>query len=507
MPTMWDTYPLEFTGGWRTDLGRLNQGIVAPGSATTLQNYEPSIDGGYRRISGYSKFDPNPVPGSGPIIGVVVLDEARTLILRNGVYYMSSGVGWDVVDSAEAISERKIRHARFNFSGQEIVCIVDGISSPTFFNTQSNTITIDNAATAEAVGATNVVVFKNHIFFSKNNILTFTAPYTTDDYNTGNGAGQINIGSDVTGLIVFREQLIVFCRDKIKRIIGNTSADFVLEPVAEDTGCLCPYTIKEVGGDILYLGPDGVRWLSATERNNDFGLERASKNIQKEIMQRYTTNCGYTAIVIGSKNQYRLFFYLDNVPEEFSEGVLTTFYSDQSVENTQWAKIVGMKVLTADHQQFRDREIIIFSSDTDYIYRMENSNGFDGREIETIFETPYMPISDPRVRKTIYKHDLYAQTQGAFSINVFIKYDFDKPDVIQPAGFTIGGDTGGVTSVFGSPAAIYGTSVFTTIIPAEFRNNVVGSGFTVALRYQERSTNPPHILQHVTLEFATNERR
>lgn len=506
MATQWETYPIEFTGGWRTDLGRLNQGIIAPGSATILQNYEPSIDGGYKRISGYSKFDDEEVPGSGFIVGTIVVDEVRCLVLRNGVFYLSSGNGWDTVDSAASSNGVRTRHAKFNFDGNENIVIVDGFSPPTFFNTSSNTITIDSDAEAEAIGANNVVVFKNHLFFAKNNFLTFTAPYTSDDYNTGNGAGQINVGGLITGLIVFREQLIVFCRDKIWRLQGNTSSDFVLQSVADNTGCLCPHTVKEVGGDILYLGPDGIRWLSATERNNDFGLERASKNIQKEILQRISTDCGYTSITINSKNQYRLFFYLDNVPREFSEGVLTTLYTDQSVENIQWAKLVGMKIYTGDHQQFRDREITLFSSDTDFVYRMDSGNSFDGESIETIFETPYMPINDPRVRKTVYKHDLYAQTQGNFSLNVFIRYDFNREGIIQPAGFNIGGNSG-VESVYGSPFSIYGTSIYTTVMPTEFRNNTVGSGFTVAIRYQENSTNPPHTLQHTTLEFATNERR
>lgn len=506
MPTMWQTYPIEFTGGWRTDLGRLNQGIVAPGSATTLQNYEPAIEGGYRKLLGYTKYSDQPVPGTGRIIGVFIVDDVRCLALRAGKFWLGSGTDWEEVSDAGNSSAIKTKHISFNFDGTPTIGIVDGFSPPMYFNTVDETISVDSGAPADVVGASHIAEFKNHLFFGKGNILTFTAPYAPTNYEPGDGSGQINIGSDITGLIVFREQLIVFCKDKILRVEGNTVLDFTLQPITDNTGCLCPYTIKEVGGDIMYLGPDGIRWLSATQRNNDFGLERASKNIQREVLERVNTDCGYTSIVLSSKNQYRLFFYLNNVPRQSSEGVLTTLYTDQSVENVQWAKTVGFKVYTADHDQFRSQEIVLFSSDTDYIYRMEQGSSLDGEDIESIFETPYMPIDDPRVRKTVYKHDLYMQNQGAFDITVSVKYDFGKTDIIQPPSFNVS-SVGGVGTIYGEPSSVYGVSLYSQVVPVEFRDNVIGSGFTVALNYYDKGTNPPHTIQHATLEFATNERR
>ena len=54
----WQTYPVEFRGGLVTNLSPLQQGINAPGSARILRNFEPSVEGGYRRIEGYDKYDP-----------------------------------------------------------------------------------------------------------------------------------------------------------------------------------------------------------------------------------------------------------------------------------------------------------------------------------------------------------------------------------------------------------------------------------------------------------------
>lgn len=43
----------------------------------------------------------------------------------------------------------------------------------------------------------------------KNN---FSAPYEDDDFTVANGGGVLNIADTITGLTVFREQLIVFVR-------------------------------------------------------------------------------------------------------------------------------------------------------------------------------------------------------------------------------------------------------------------------------------------------------
>ena len=65
----WQTYPVEFRGGLVTNLSPLQQGINAPGSARILRNFEPSIEGGYRRIEGYDKYDPAIIPPYGePVV-------------------------------------------------------------------------------------------------------------------------------------------------------------------------------------------------------------------------------------------------------------------------------------------------------------------------------------------------------------------------------------------------------------------------------------------------------
>jgi hypothetical protein len=505
MSTNWATFPIKFEGGWRTDLGRLEQGFNAPGSATRLINFEPSIRGGYSRIEGFAKFDDDDVDSleTDPVIGVVVLDESTALARKGPNYYQSSGSGWTEKATVASPGASRISFDIYNFDGNERVIIVDGVDDPVVYNTSGDTMTFDTSAPADVTGATIVRVFKNHVFFAKNNLLTFTAPFTDNDYNSGNGAGEINIGASITGLIVFREQLIIFTTNSIKRLVGNTSEDFVLQPITDNTGCLCQFTVQEVGGDIMYLGPDGVRWLSATERNEDFGLDRASANIQDEILNIINLNCAYSTMVIRSKNQYRFFTYVDSTPKNLAKGFIATKFSEQSVTNISWAATQGIKVYSCHSRQFRDREVILFTSSDGYVYRMESGNSFDGEAIKYSFETPYMPINDPRIRKTMYKHSLYLKSQGSFTLTCRLKFNYDPSGSIQPPPFDITSSTS--TAIYGQ--AIYGSSVYGTAVADTFVNQTVGSGFVVALRYDGEDTNPPFILTHAVLEFSTNERR
>ena len=69
MATNRETYPIKFSGGLITNMSPLQQGMEMPGSARILRNFEPSIEGGYKRILGYDKYDLDTIPPYGiPVI-------------------------------------------------------------------------------------------------------------------------------------------------------------------------------------------------------------------------------------------------------------------------------------------------------------------------------------------------------------------------------------------------------------------------------------------------------
>ena len=76
MTTAWSTFPVQFTGGLVTNISPLQQGINAVGSAFILQNFEPSLDGGYRKVAGYTKLDDAQLTGSGVTQALAVVENA-----------------------------------------------------------------------------------------------------------------------------------------------------------------------------------------------------------------------------------------------------------------------------------------------------------------------------------------------------------------------------------------------------------------------------------------------
>lgn len=505
MPTRWETFPIKFEGGLITNLGRIEQGIQAPGSATVLQNFEPDVQGGYTRILGYNKFSDTEVGGSGQVRGVVALSGTEVLAERGGAFYYSTGTTWTSKLSLTNSAINRIHKDHYNFNGTEYTVVVDGVNAPAYFNHTTKGMAYAVSPPSDVVGASKVREFKNHLFFVKGPNLVFTAPYTDQDFSAANGAGIINVGDDIKGIIVFRNELIIFGLNTIHRLSGNTSSDFVLQPIAKNTGALCGFTVQEVGGDIMYLGPDGIRFLSATERNNDFGMARASEKIQKQVLDIANTDCRYATITVSGKNQYRLFSFIANTARANSNGFLATKFSNQSVDRIDWATLKGFKIYDIDKYQDRDREYIYFASDDGYIYRMEAGSSFDGEEIEAIFETPYMPITDPKFRKTIYKHTLYARPAGTLNLTCRLKFDYNQTNASQSPAFSV--DTEFGAYIYGSPTTLYGTAVYGSLTQEQYYNNTVGSGFVVAVRYYNNSTDPSFNLNFAVLEYRQNERR
>lgn len=512
MPTTWQTFPIEFRGGLVSNLSPLQQGINKVGSATILQNYEPAREGGYRKLLGYTKFSSTAVTGSGAILGVKLLNAGEIIAARsNGTvtqYYIGTGTTWTSLGTAASLGG-KISHEEFNFGNIHKVAFVDGVNYPAVFNDTTNTLTFLTGAPAEVQGAKYIKAFKNHIFYAKGTMLSFSAPYNEADFTPAAGAGVVDIGHTITGLAVFRDILVVFARNKILQLVGNTIADFNLQPITEDIGCVSGDTIQEVGGDIMYLAPDGLRLLSATDRNDDFALEIASAPIEKDARVVIDSTTTYSSIVIRGKAQYRLFAYISSDSSANHRGLLATKFSDQGSSRIEWATIRGIKAYSVDSKYSESGESVYFGNDDGYVYTMENGSSFDGAKIESVYESPYMPITDPQLRKTLYRMTLYVTPTGNFNIQCGIKYDFNRINnkpVIQPPVFSIV-STGGGVPIWGDPGLIWGSFTYGGELDRVYSNHLIGSGKTFAIRFDDNTTNPSHTLDAAIIEFMPLDRQ
>ena len=552
MATQWTTFPIEFKGGLVSNLSPLQHGTNAVGSATILQNFEANKEGGYSKIKGFEKFTSSTLPGSGPTLALKVISSGRVVAARkNGSnltqYYYSTGNSWNSMATSASTNGGKARHVLYNLDGDDKVLFVDGTNYPAIYNTNGNTMSFMTASDSTDIsGAEQVAIFKNTAFYAKGSNLFFTAPFSVDDFSVANGAGSFNVANDITGLAVFREQLIIFTQDSIKRLTGSSAADFAVSPITDRIGCINGDTIQEIGGDVIYLAPDGIRLLSATDRIGDFALDVASDKIYKDSNIFLSSTSSFTSLVLREKAQYRIFAYIASEQPEVGKGLIATKFISQGASGMSWSTTKGIKAFVADSRYSGTTEMVAFSHDNGYVYQLETGSDFDSLDIEAIYESPYMPITDPQTRKSFYKLTLYAEPKGNMELDLNIRYDFSTStdtSTLQPATQQISstGDRvfifGASNSKFASSNRIADNSLLTSpngpwltypdqagpfynednelFTPATFggeldrvyTTNIVGSGKTIAMRIEDNSTNPTFTLDTGLLEYRQNDRQ
>ena len=506
----WQTYAFEFAGGLVTNLSPLQHGTQLPGSARILRNFEPSIEGGYRRVEGYSKFDSNQVNAGGNLFRGLAVFNGNAIAAYDTHLYISSGSGWtQLTDNATYSSTGitlgglgRVRFAQHSFAGTKTLIVVDGASKP--FKFDGTTFSSITTATSDQEDATFVVRHKDHLFFAKDKRLTYSAPNDDSDYTIASGAGFFTFTNPITGVVPFRDQLFVFTANSIDVISGASESDFTTQNVTSDVGAVSEDTIQEIGGDVIFLGPDGLRLLSATDRINDFSIGVVSKTIQSEMVDLLIKSTSFSSVVIRDKSQYRLLGFNANFTDESSLGVLGTQFSPQGGESMAWGELRGIRAYVAASERDETDEIIIFANDDGYVYQMEEGTSFNGSNIVATFATPFVYIEDPQIRKSFYKLNIYTDPQGSFESVVNLKLDFDTEGVIQPPEIEFSNVTNTV-SLFG--VSTYGTGSFGGKLKKIFSTQTIGSGFNVSLEFVSDSQTPPFSLDAATLEFATHGRR
>lgn len=509
MPDRWQSFPVEFRGGLITNLSPLQQGTQAPGSATTLRNFEPSIEGGYRRILGYTKWDDAALTGSGLVRGVA--EYATEAVAARGTHlYTSAGSGWtqltdNVTYSSSGITlggSGKVRFAKHHFGSGSVLIIADGNGKP--FKYDGSALAQITTAPSDASGATHVVEHKNHLFFANDTSLIFSAPFSDTDFSAASGGGVIEFDNTITDILTFREQLIIFTSRTIFLLAGNTIADFQVQPITRDIGAIQADTVQEVGGDLMFLAADGFRLLGGTERNNDFGLGVVSKAIQSEALNFITNSDSFSSVVIRGKSQYRIFGFNQNFTDSAALGIMGVQFAPQGGDQMAWGETRGINAYVAYSEYLGDEELVLFANDDGYVYRMESGNSFDGANIPASYTTPFLSITDPTTRKNFYKMKLFFDPEGSFDVVLAVKYDFDQLNVVQPDSIEI--------SNVSSTGAYYGTTIYGGGTYAEnlkfiVDQQLVGSGFVASFKFESNSTDPPFALDAMILEYGQYGRR
>ena len=318
------------------------------------------------------------------------------------------------------------------------------------------------------------------------------------------GGGVINLGFKVVQLKSFRNQLYIFGANQIKRLVGTSSADFRLENITTSLGCLAADSVIEFNADLLFLSPDGIRPISATDRIGDIELATVSKPIQT-LFDTYSTNEDMTDVTIlpvRRKSQFRMFF-----PNKESLGVIGALRLSglgREGSSFEFSQLVGVDVYCGASGYIGDEEFVVHGDSTGKMFRQESGNSFDGAAIFSLYQTPYVFMEDPLIRKVFYGVSTYLLSEGTVSINAGIEFDYGDTEVELAANYSF--DSVGAASYFGD--ATYDTTDIYDGNPSPVKRlNITGSGDSMSVRYVTTEIQPSHTIQALAIEYGLADRR
>ena len=405
---------------------------------------------------------------------------------------------WTVIDSGRTAA-LKYTFRRINFSGTEILAFADGANNASYWNGTS--VTDVNGTNAPA-DPHYISVFKNTGFYAGMSAnpqeIIFTAPLTLDDFSVANGAGSFVIDSPVTGMIVFRDALFIFSANRIYKLVGSSQADYQLQPVTREIGCRNGWTIKEFAGDVVFLGPDGLRTIAGTDKIGDVNLGTISKPIQ-ELFQNRTDVNDFDAVVIPNKTQYRIIFNKPETTAAITSGVICV----RTQEGYEFATTKGLRTSCSDSEVYNGDFFIIHGSYEGYVYRDEKGDTFDGTTLIGRYRSPDLTAGDPGIRKAFQRVIINYAPEGSVNSDLFLRYDYENPSTARPEAYPF--DSTQVVALYGS--SIYGVATYGGQTDPLVRQPVEGSGFSVALRVVDSGVSSPYSLKGFQLEFTTAARR
>ena len=484
-------YAIPLVGGLNTNVNQF-QLLAQPGFARDLENFEVDIDGGYRRINGFSAYggsDAARPNSTNAITGLFIYAGGVIAASGTNIYFTTDGETWLLMnrssvdaggDNFSTFSGRstsaRTNQSQVNFAlyegttehGELIITDENGSSKPLYIKItgtgalSNRTFFVKDVTISGSLTAKVCTIHDKRLVVAGDttnpNTVYYSGTNDIDDFSS-TGSGSIVIEDKIVGLKSFRDDLIIFCLNSIHKLQNiNNSSTVAVTPITENIGCLANGSIQEIGSDLVFLSPDGVRTLAATARIDDIELSSVSRAIQPIIRDAVTNmaNNIFTSCVIRNKSQYRLFYTTTSQSPSTSKGIIGTI-RDKGFE---WSETKGIQARAIVSGFDTDNNEQFYHGDNDgYVYIHDTGNSFvhDGTEanIEATYQSPDFDFGDYGTRKTINYVKMSLSPEGTCAPKLRVRYDYEDTDIPQPADYS---PSVRVPAVFGT--ATFNLAVF-----------------------------------------------
>jgi hypothetical protein len=441
---------------------------------------------------------------------------ADTPNTQNGLSYFIGGIAASSLAAATTIprtNQTNLQFVNFESTGGQngTLYFVDGVNKiGEFYIHDDGTYHFEELTRSSPIGCSLIERYTERIIVSGQSanpsVVYYSGrlkPYDFED----SSAGFIDVGDIVTGIKVFRNSLIIFCKNSIYELT-NLDSTPIIKSVTKNIGCVSGNSIQEIGGDLIFLAPDGLRTVAGTARIDDVELSSISRKILPLVNEIINNFANYTisSMVIRERSQYRLFYYQSGQAVSGQKGIIGTFkYNSEGIPAFEWSKTKGLPVKFCTSDVNNDgTEVLYHTDETGYVYKHDIGNSFDGANVEAEFQTPDMDYGDNGLRKSLYKVKANIEPEGIQNdLNLRIRYDFESGEVPQPGNFSVGNLSS--PSLFGT--AVFGTSIFGTATLPSKSILVTGSGFSNNFKFFSNDTNAPYSVNGMFVSFIAGGRR
>ena len=438
----------------------------------------------------------------------------------SGQAVKKSGMSSSDLSSATVVSRTNQDNCQFvNYESEGTygtVYITDGNNKIAEFQITtvggSNIFHFETLERSTPINPKRATIFSERLIVAGQSDSDSTVAYSTrlKPYDfTGASAGTIDTGDVIVGIKVFRNSLVVFCKNSIFELT-NLDSTPILKSVTKNIGCVDGNTIQEIGGDLIFLAPDGLRTVAGTARIGDVELSSISRKILPLINTLLANISSFkiSSMVIRERSQYRLFYHKSGQAQSGQLGIIGTFKFDANgVPAFEWSETLGMEIkkCTSD-LDINNKEVQFGANESGYVYQLDTGNNFDGSNIDAQFQTPDMDYGDNGLRKSLYAVKANIEPEGTNNnLKLLVRYDFESTEVPQPGAVAVGNLSS--AAIFGASSSVFGTSVFGAVVLPSKRMIVTGSGFSNNFKFFSNDTDAPYSVNGMFVSFIAGGRR
>jgi len=449
------------------------------------------------------------VPGEGDLLGVHIFQSKiyafrkKVGVAEVGIYKEDSTAGWTAVTQAVPLVYSAGNHSfeftNYNFyatASSSYFYFCDGVNKAREC-TGSLTNIIDNAGMDPNDKPTHILAINDRLFLAypggslQGSTLGDPGDWTTAPVEFGVGKDISNLAAGVNSTV-----LIFSAPDGIKILNGTIEENFELTTFSDEAGAV-PWTVKNLLGTTFFVSDQGITTMEGVSEFGDYATNSISQNFKRTLL----SNRANIVLALTSKelNQYRLFF---------SDG--KAIYVGFEGKELQGATLMqfGTRIKTAAQGQRADgSDLLVFTSDDGYVYRMDSGRSFNGNDIVCRMVTAYYHYGSVRNFKR-FKRATF-EIFGENGQEIYLKCLFDYREPLQPSvGFyeqsvfrSVGGAVWG-DGVWGD--MVWGSNSVTSRVPTYI--NGLGTNMSYLLISKERYRTQ-HIIQNIITDYEICGRR